>query len=162
MSTTWARIEKGRVAGLTFQSAMPTIAGTWVEASGRALGDAWNGSAFSAGSGTAAFEQADPRLWWITPAAFWERLGDDGQALLVSSDEICRAVVALIDRRRDFVDLKEEKVSSLLGMLITNTLPAANATFGSSGPMTTGKRTTILTTATTDAERYVKGLVAPA
>lgn len=99
----------------------------------------------------------DPRIWQIYPGPFKDRLGMDGLAIACSTHDACVAVKEMLNGRL-YVNLKDPKLSMLLDILIANNQPTANPLFPGSGPLTTAKKTTILTTSTTEEERFVKGL----
>lgn len=99
----------------------------------------------------------DPRLWWVDPGPFKDRLGMDALAIGASNNDACKACIAMLNGRL-YVDLKGAQAASLLDLLIATGQPAANPIFAGSGPMTLAKKAAILNTPTTDAERHIKGL----
>ncbi len=99
----------------------------------------------------------DPRIWWIDVGPLKDRLGMDALALAASNDGVCKAVIEMLNGRK-YGDLKDLRLANLLGLLAANNQPAADARFPSSGPMTPAKIAVILTTATTEDERHIKGL----
>jgi len=97
---------------------------------------------------------------WIFPGSFKDRLGADALAIATSSHDACKAAVVMLADRQ-YVDLAGPSVASLLDLLIATNQPEAKAMFAGSGPMTEAKRDAILSTPTTEAERYVPGLPQP-
>lgn len=100
---------------------------------------------------------ADPRLWWVYPGPFKDRLGMDALAIYASSHGACKAVAGMLEGRL-YIDLKDPKNVNMLNLLIATAQPTADPMFAGSGPMTAAKRDVILNTATIEPERYVKGL----
>jgi hypothetical protein len=98
----------------------------------------------------------DPRIWWVTPAAFWARMGAEGDAIAASTNATCMAVMAWVQARfaSGYVDLKEAALVTRL-----NALTAASQPTGAA--MDNTKRDAIVNTVTTDAERVVKGMQQP-
>ena len=103
----------------------------------------------------------DPRWWWVDVGPFYDRFGADALAISASDHGACKAVQTLTGVRK-YIDLKDPRVGSMIDMLIAVSQPAAVAYAPGSGPMTAAKKNAILNTPTTEAERYVKGLVAAA
>lgn len=91
--------------------------------------------------------------WGIYPGPFKDRLGVDGLAIAASSHPVCAAVREMLYDRK-YVDLKGEKVSILLDMLIATGQPEASPYFPGSSPMTPAKKAVILDTPPTAEERY--------
>lgn len=99
----------------------------------------------------------DPRIWWIDEGPFMDRLGMDALTIAASSDGVCKAVNRMVSGRK-YIDLKDQRVADMLGLLALNSQPAADPRFPGSGPMTPDKIGVILTTPTVEDERHVKGL----
>lgn len=101
----------------------------------------------------------DPRWWWVDVGPFKDRLGMDAPAIYASNHDACKGLVGMLEGRK-YIDLKDPRIASMLGVLIATAQPAANAVWPGSGPMTTAKRDAIVNTPTTEFERHVKGLIA--
>jgi hypothetical protein len=99
----------------------------------------------------------DPRLWWIDVGPFYDRFGVDALAIAASDHGACKAVQTLTGVRQ-YIDLQDPRVASMIDMLIATGQPAAQPWAPGSGPMTAAKKAAILTTPTTDYERHIKGL----
>lgn len=95
----------------------------------------------------------DPALWWVDEGPFKDRLGADALAIAASTHDACKAVMAMLNNRK-WVDLQGASVATLLDLLIATAQPTANPMFVGSGPMTLAKKTAILTTPVTVAERH--------
>lgn len=91
---------------------------------------------------------APAEYWWIDVGSFFDRFG--AQAIVVTSadDNVVRGMLNLIQPRK-FVDLKRADLPALLGILVTKQL------------ITADDANRILTTPTTEDERYVTGLPQP-
>lgn len=100
----------------------------------------------------------NPQLWWIDVGPFRDRLGMDTLAIASSTHPVCLGVKEMLYDRK-YIDLKDQRVSQLLDILIATNQPAASAYFPGSGPMTLVKKDLILNTPTTESERTIKGLV---
>lgn len=103
---------------------------------------------------------APAEYWWIDVGPFKDRLGVDGMAISVSSNDVCRAVLAQIQDRK-YIDLRSPHLSAALDLLIAHGQPEANATFPGSGPITAEKKAMLLAPPTLETERFVKGLPQP-
>lgn len=101
------------------------------------------------------------RLWWLDVGPFYDRFGPDALAIAASDHGACKAVQTLTGVRKH-IDLKDPRVAAMIDMLIATNQPAAQPWAPGSGPMTPEKKAAILTTPTTEYERHIKGLVAPA
>ena len=102
----------------------------------------------------------DPRVWWIDVGPFKDRFdkyGYPGLKLTILSmcrtNDICYGVFADLNGRL-YIDLKGRQAELLaaLGLIATELELAGKPT------ITPAMRLAILTTPTTEAERYVKGL----
>lgn len=102
--------------------------------------------------------QDKPEFWWIDVGPFYDRFGPDALAIAASDHGACRAVQTLTGVRK-YIDLKDPRIGQMIDMLIAVQQPAAQAFAPGSGPMTATKKAAILSTATTERERHVKGLV---
>jgi len=101
--------------------------------------------------------EADPRLWWVDVGPFKDRLGMDIGAIASSQHSACLGVKEFLNGRK-YVNLRDPKVSLLLGVMIANNQPAADPVWPGSGPITMAKKAVILDTPTTEEERHIKGL----
>ena len=99
----------------------------------------------------------DPRLWWVDVGPFYDRFGPDALAIAASDHGACKAVQTLTGVRK-YIDLKDQRVVTMIDMLIATAQPAAQPWAPGSGPMTPEKKAAILTMPTTEYERYIKGL----
>lgn len=99
----------------------------------------------------------DPRMLWIDVGPFYDRFGADALAIAASDHGACRAVQTLTGVRK-YIDLADQRVASMINMLIATGQPAAQAWAPGSGPMTAEKKAAILHPVTTEYERHVKGL----
>ena len=102
----------------------------------------------------------DPRLWWIDVGPFKDRFdkyGYPGLKLTVLSmcrtSDICYGVFADLNGRL-YIDLKgrQGELLAALGLIATELELAGKPT------ITPAMRMAMLTTPTTEAERYIKGL----
>ena len=100
-------------------------------------------------------EQATPLdlTWLVDEGPFKDRLGPDAHAIAASTHDACKAVTWALNNRK-YVDLKDQKVSDMLDLLIATSQPTANAMFAGSGPMTAEKKNVILNTMPTAYERH--------
>jgi len=94
---------------------------------------------------------ADPRN--ITVGSFQRRIGVMTTfAINTSANEICVALRTFVATLR-FVNLDDPDTAAMLGMLAINGLPAANAKFPGSGPITQEKIQAILSAPVQESER---------
>lgn len=105
----------------------------------------------------------DERLWWIDVGPFRDRFdkyGYPGLKLTVlamcRTNDICYGVFADLQGRL-YIDLKGRKAELLTAL----NMIAAELAIAGKPPMTPAMREAILSSPTTDAERYVKGLPDP-
>lgn len=91
---------------------------------------------------------APAEYWWIDVGPFFDRFGDKAIVITSSEDSVVRGLLTLITPRK-FIDLKRPDLPGLLDILVTKELIAQDDV------------ARILTTPTTEAERYVKGLPQP-
>ncbi len=101
--------------------------------------------------------EPDERLWWVDVGPFKDRLGMDIGAIASSSHSACLGVREFL-LGRQYVDLRDPLVGSLMDVLIANNQPAPDPVWPGSGPMTPAKKLAVLTTPTTERERHIKGL----
>ena len=106
---------------------------------------------------TPAEPSEDPRLWWIDVGPFKDRLGMDAPAIYASNHDACKGVVGMVEGRK-YINLRDPRIGGMMGVLIATAQPAANPVWPGSGPMTVAKRDTVLSTPTTEDERFIKGL----
>ena len=99
----------------------------------------------------------DPRLWWVDVGPFYDRFGPDTLAIAASDHGACKAVQTLTGVRK-YIDLQDQRVATMIDMLIATAQPAAQPWAPGSGPMTPAKKAAILETPTTEYERHIKGL----
>lgn len=99
----------------------------------------------------------DPRIWWLNVGPFYDRFGPDAAAIAASDHGACKAVQVLTGVRQ-YIDLRDPKVTNMIDMLIATGQPTAQPWAPGSGPMTLEKKAEILTTPTTDYERHIKSL----
>ena len=100
-----------------------------------------------------------PQYWWVYPGAFKDRFANDYAAIAASDHPVCKAFISLLTDRL-YVDLKGA-VSQLFDALIAANQPETSPYIPGSSPMTAEKKAAILSSPTTDHERYVKGLAQP-
>lgn len=99
----------------------------------------------------------DERLLWLDVGPFYDRFGPDALAIAASDHGACKAVQILTDVRQ-YIDLADPRIGTMIDMLIAAGQPAAQPWAPGSGPMTQEKKAAILTPVTTEYERHVKGL----
>lgn len=91
---------------------------------------------------------APAEYWWIGRGAFFDRFGAKGIQITSNTDPVVQGMITLL-MPRDYIDLKREDLIQSVAVLQAK------------GIITTAERETVLTTPTTDFERYVKGLPQP-
>ncbi len=156
----YAQLKNGIVDNVIEADSDPDgINGEWV-----ACGNAGPGYTFDGTSFHAPVPPADPRLWWVDQGPFVDRFDTLGFAGL-------KGMVLALGRTNDvvyaaFADMSIRKYIDLLGrraeLLATlNAIAAQVATAYPVAPaFTPAMRAAVLDTATTEAERHIKG-VAP-
>lgn len=120
------------------------------------VGWLWSGGEFSPPPEAPALPP-DARLWWIDVGPFKDRLGMDIGAIASSQHSACLGVREFLLGRK-YVNLQDPKVALLMDVLIATNQPTADPVWPGSGPLTPSKKAAILTTPTTEDERYIKGL----
>lgn len=148
----WALIAGGRVANVVEQDDQPQIGGQWVACGDAGPGWSYSGGQFVAPAGPAlpqwSDQNLDARYWWIDVGPFFDRFGPKALAVTGSADTQVQGLVTLV-MPRQYIDLKRADLPGMLELLVAK------------GLITSGDKGAILTTATTEYERHVKGLPPP-
>lgn len=91
---------------------------------------------------------APAEYWWIDVGSFFDRFGSKALAITSSTDPEVAGLVTLVVPRK-YVDLQRADLPMLLDVLVVK------------GIITEAEKAAVLTTPTTEHERYVAGLPQP-
>ena len=95
-----------------------------------------------------AGQNLDARYWWINVGPFFDRFNGKAINITSSTDPVVQGLLTLV-LPREYIDLKRQDIAVMMDTLIAKSL------------ITAEDKTTILSTNTTEYERFIKGLPEP-